>query len=69
MFILAVIGTMLHYVRREKSGIYRVLLVAVCCYFFNLWYLDALQTLKFVYIIIALFYARAMGSDNGRKEC
>ncbi len=69
LFILAVIGTMLHYVRREKSGIYRVLLVAVCCYFFNLWYLDALQTLKFVYIIIALFYARAMGSDDGRKEC
>lgn len=58
LFIITTIITMLHRSIKYKSGISKVLLVAVCCYFFNLWYLDALQTLKFVYAIIALFYAR-----------
>lgn len=58
LFIAVVLGTMFYYAIKEKSGIYKALLVAVGCYFFNLWYLDALQTLKFVYIAIALFYAR-----------
>ena len=67
-FILATVGTMIHYVWKERSGFYKALLVGVCCYFFNLWYLDALQTLKFVYILIALFYARTKSND-GRLEC
>lgn len=60
LFIITTIVTMLHRVIKNKSGISKALLVGLCCYFFNLWYLDALQTLKFVYVIIALFYARML---------
>lgn len=57
LFMLVTAGTMIYSIRKYKSGICRLLFIAVVCYFFNLWWLDALQTLKFVYIFIAIFYA------------
>lgn len=66
LFILTTLISMLRRVIRTQSGLAKVCLVAVSCYFFNLWYLDALQTLKFVYVIIALFFASALEEKQKR---
>lgn len=42
---------------RLRSGVVKGLVIGFICYFFNLWYLDALQTLKFLYVVVALFFA------------
>lgn len=68
LFILTTVITMIYNIIKYKSGIYKVLLIAVCCYFFNLWYLDALQTLKFVYVIIALFFADLLLRKDADKR-
>lgn len=57
LFIITTIVTMLRKIHIWQSGTLKVLLIGVICYFFNLWWVDALQTQKFVYIIIALFFA------------
>lgn len=67
LFILTAIVSMARVSIKYKSGIAKALLVGVCCYFYNLWYLDALQTLKFVYAIIALFYATTLSQYNGTE--
>ncbi|MBE5873477.1 MAG: O-antigen ligase family protein [Lachnospiraceae bacterium] len=36
----------------------KIILVGLVMYFASLWYVDALQTLKFSYLFLALFYAR-----------
>ena len=57
LFILVSIVTMIKNAIKYKSKIMIALLIGFACYFFNLWWLDALQTLKFVYILLALFFA------------
>lgn len=39
------------------SVVTKAVLIGCVLYFFNLWWVDALQTLKYVYIVIAIFYA------------
>lgn len=56
-FVLLTSGTMIWGTIKYKSETMRVLLIGFLCYFYNLWWLDALQTLKFVYVIVALFFA------------
>lgn len=42
----------------KKSSLLDVcILVGTFCYFLNLWWLDTLQTIKYVYILIAFLYA------------
>ena len=57
IFIITSVVTMIRKNRIWNSGTLKVLLIGAVCYFVNLWWVDALQTQKFVYIIIALFFA------------
>lgn len=57
IFILVTGITMICKMVKYKSEVIRALFIGFVCYFYNLWWVDALQTLKFVYVIIALFYA------------
>lgn len=57
LFILANLCTMLYATIKYKSGIAKLALIGTSCYFLNLWWLDTLQTQKYIYILIALFYA------------
>lgn len=41
----------------RMSAVTKMVLIACSLYFLNLWWVDALQTLKYVYIVIAIFYA------------
>lgn len=56
MIIVTTIGMMVSAVRKYKEPILKMTLVGTVCYFVNLWWVDALQTLKYEYIIIAIFY-------------
>ena len=46
---------MYRFVRRTKSKIAMALLIGVVGYYWNLYWMDTLQTLKYVYILLALF--------------
>ncbi len=41
----------------KMSAITKAVLIGCTFYYINLWWVDALQTLKYLYIIIAIFYA------------
>ncbi len=56
-FIFTGIATIIWKLKKYTSCLSKIILVAFCCYFINLWWVDALQTLKFVYIFLALFFA------------
>lgn len=57
LFIIVTGITMLKNVLKYKSGTMTAIFIGFCCYYYNLWWLDALQTLKFIYVAIAIFYA------------
>lgn len=57
LFIVLTVGAMIYATIKFKSSVCKMLLVGTACYFYNLWWLDALQTLKYEYIIIAIFWA------------
>lgn len=68
VIILATVGTMLSGIVKHKSNIIKMAFVGTVCYFINLWWVDALQTLKYEYIIIAIFYATYMILEE-KNEC
>ena len=53
---------------KYKSAIIKMCLIGIICYFVNLWWLDALQTLKFAYIIIAIFWAYVLTRQSEKEE-
>ncbi len=57
MIIAATAIGMIIAIIKYKSPVFKMTFVGTICYFINLWWLDALQTLKYEYIIIAIFYA------------
>lgn len=68
LFILVLAFTLIRELRIRKSGVTKMVLVGVICYFVSLWWVDALQTLKFVYILIAIFYSKYLEDvDFGEK--
>ena len=68
-FIITTIVTMIKGIFKYKSNLMKLLLVGFACYFVNLWWVDALQTLKFVYIFVALFFALLLyHKDTSQKE-
>lgn len=67
LFMLASFGMIIRGIVRYKNAIFKVSLISVFCYFLNLWWLDALQTLKFVYITIAICYACQMVMEEEKK--
>lgn len=48
----------------RASGLVILLLIALVAYFYNLWWVDALQTLKFIYLLVAVFYAYRLNHKN-----
>ncbi len=46
------------------SVVTKVVLIGCVCYFWNLWWVDTLQTLKYVYIVIAVFYAAQLEANE-----
>ena len=55
LFLGSMIAGMIKRVRRDKSGLPKILLVGSACYLINLFWVDSLQTLKYLYILFALF--------------
>ena len=54
LFIITGVVTMLRNGLRYKCGLFILIAIAVAIYFINLWWVDALQTLKFIYVYLAL---------------
>ncbi len=68
-FLVTLFVTMIKGTIKYKSNLMKVLLIAIGCYFINLWWVDALQTLKFVYVYVAVFFALLLYyNDFSRKE-
>lgn len=66
-FIFTGIATIVKKLIKNTSSLSKIILVAFCCYFINLWWVDALQTLKFVYIFLALFFAEMFWQKDKQK--
>ena len=56
-FILSTATIMIKAIIKYKSATLKIVFIGFVCYFVNLWWVDALQTLKFVYAFIAIFFA------------
>ncbi len=56
IFILTSIVTLVRNGFRYRCGLFFVIAVSVSIYFVNLWWVDALQTLKFIYVYLALAF-------------
>lgn len=50
---------------KKKSALYVCIFVGTLFYFLNLWWMDTLQTIKYVYILIAFLYA---GEENSKVK-
>ncbi len=55
-FVVAIAIDMLKNWFRRKDGVYAVLLIACVSYYINLWWMDSLQTLRYVYAWFAMIY-------------
>lgn len=53
---------------KKHSRVASVVMLAFTMYFFNLWWVDALQTLKFVYVILAVAYAEGMEKTDRKNR-
>lgn len=67
-FMLAIAALCIYVIVKYHSGVAKLALIGSFCYFLNLWWMDALQTQKFEYILIAIFYAYYLWKkDQGTK--
>ncbi len=57
VFIITTAVTMIKEIVKRKSATVKILFLGFICYFINLWWVDALQTLKFVYAFAAVSFA------------
>lgn len=67
IFIFTTLGQMVKSFVKYKSAFAKAAFIGTSCYFLNLWWLDALQTLKYEYIIIAIFYSYVMICKDSNK--
>ena len=68
-YIIISIKEMIKGLFRYRYQPIKVLLIGFICYYVNLWWVDALQTLKFVYAYAALFFAIILYyKDIDKKE-
>ncbi len=67
LIIISIITTMIKGVRKYKSPVFKMALVGTICYYLNLWWLDALQTLKYEYIVVAICYALYLFYEENSK--
>ena len=57
LFMIVLLCVLIRDIAESGSAVSKVVLIGAICYFYNLWWVDALQTLKFLNIVIAIFYA------------
>lgn len=53
-FIISAMKQMFTEAKKRKNGLLAALFIGSFCYFVNLWWLDSLQTLKYVYVLFAV---------------
>lgn len=63
-FIIATLFSMIKRAFSHKSGICTAIAIGTLCYYINLYWLDTLQTLKYEYILIAIFIAYCLEKDK-----
>ena len=68
VFIITSVVTMIKSIVKYKSNTMKIVLIGFICYFINLWWVDALQTLKFMYAFLALFFAVLLYHRDNDKE-
>ena len=66
-YIITGAVTMVRNLFKTKSELTKILLIGFCCYYINLWWVDALQTLKFIYIYVAIFFAHLIWQKDREK--
>ena len=66
-YITTGIITMVRNLYKTKSELTKILLIGFCCYYINLWWVDALQTLKFIYVYMAIFFAQMIWQKDREK--
>lgn len=64
-FLLFHLGGMIKKCIMDGKAVYKILLVGAGCYAVNLFWVDSLQTLKYLYIIFALYLCQYM--EDGRS--
>ena len=69
VFIVISIVTLLRNGLRYRCGLLIVIAIGITVYFVNLWWVDALQTLKFMYVYLALtlgiiMHLKRLSSEN-----
>ena len=68
LFIITTVVRILKEAINKKSGIMMVLFISIVAYFVNLWFLDTLQTLKYVYIQFAIYLAVIIKESDSDRE-
>lgn len=67
-FVLKAVLDMLRKWAKTKDGIYAAIFCGVVCYFVNLWWMDSLQTLRYVYALMAIIYVYMLDTDSVEKK-
>ena len=68
LFMIVLLCDLLHEIYRYRTGMAKMTLIAAFCYFLNLWWVDALQTLKFIYLLLAVYYACQLERKDGLRS-
>lgn len=72
LFMIVLAGVLIKNSLRKGSRISaltKAVLVGCALYFWNLWWVEALQTLKYTYIFIAIFYAAYLEEKEKSIKC
>lgn len=68
LFIIISAVILIREIYKRKSGLAKMVLIGFGCYFLNLWWLDTLQTLKFIYFLLAIFFAYWLEREDFEKR-
>ena len=68
LFLLTAFWILIREIVQQDSGLAKMTLIGLGCYFFNLWWVDALQTLKFAYLLLAVFFAYQLERQDLEKR-
>ncbi len=68
LFLLSFVKRMAQKVLHSTSGTIRILFTSSCCYLINLFWVDSLQTLKYLYLVFALYICIEFQEKEKTKE-
>ena len=69
IFIITSVVTLFKNGIRFRCALFTVIAIGLIMYFVNLWWVDSLQTLKFVYVYLALTFAAVMHMKQLSNAC